>query len=125
MLEPLASHRGTTPGVSKSEVAGLLKATQSFDGQLVTELPMNVTLTVRRKRARENSFIQMPPLEGGQEGMRGNFNGHAGGPLAGAARWPFGSSGLSLRHRCSHTTSSVRGLHLRMASRGPHLKIKG
>ena len=83
MLEPLASHRGTTPGVSKSEVAGLLKATQSFDGQLVTELPMNVTLNVRRKRARENSFIQMPPLEGGQEGMRGDVF----WARAGTTRW--------------------------------------
>jgi len=78
VLEPSASRRGTRPGVSRFEVAGLLKATQSFDGQVVAELPMNVTLTVKRKRAHVNVFIQMPPLEGGQEGMCGNFNGHAG-----------------------------------------------
>jgi len=78
VLEPSASRRGTAPGASMFEVAGLLKATQSFDGQVVAELPMNVTLTVRRKRAHVNVFIQMPPLEGGQEGMCGNFNGHAG-----------------------------------------------
>jgi len=78
VLEPPASRRGTAPGVSRFEVAGLLKATQSFDGQVVAELPMNVTLTVRRKRAHVNVFIQMPPLDGGQEGMCGNFNGHAG-----------------------------------------------
>jgi len=78
VLEPPTSRRGAATGVSRFEVAGLLKASQSFDGQVVAELPMNVTLTVRRKRAHVNVFIQMPPLEGGQEGMCGNFNGHAG-----------------------------------------------
>jgi len=78
VLEPPASRRGSATGISRFEVAGLLKASQSFDGQVVAELPMNVTVTVRRKRAHVNVFIQMPPLEGGQEGMCGNFNGHAG-----------------------------------------------
>ena len=78
ILEPPASRRGPVTGVSRFEVAGLLKASQSFDGQVIVELPMSVTLTVRRKRTHVNVFIQMPPLEGGQEGMCGNFNGHAG-----------------------------------------------
>jgi len=78
VLEPPTSRRGTATGVSRFEVAGLLKASHSFDGQVIAELPMNITLTVKRKRAHVNVFIQMPPLEGGQEGMCGNFNGHAG-----------------------------------------------
>jgi len=78
ILEPPASRRGAATGVSRFEVAGILKASQTFDGQVVAELPMSITLTVRRKRAHVNVFIQMPPLDGGQEGMCGNFNGHAG-----------------------------------------------
>jgi len=78
VLEPPASRRRKAAGVSRFSVAGLLKASQSSEGQVVVDLPLNVSLIVQRKRRHVNVVIKMPPLEDGQEGLCGNFNGLAG-----------------------------------------------
>jgi len=42
------------------------------------ELPMGVNLVINRLHHHVNILIKMPPQEGGQEGLCGNFNGLAG-----------------------------------------------
>jgi len=80
--EDILQHRtsGVVVGslVAKFEVFGLIKAIQGIRGVVVAELPMGVTLTVKRKRRNVDVIIKMPQMEGGQEGLCGNFNGLAG-----------------------------------------------
>jgi len=82
ILEPSVSGPGSSrnfvASVLRFQVKGILNATQSSHGQVVAQMPHSVTLTIKRKRRHVDVFIKMPPLEGGQEGLCGNFNGLAG-----------------------------------------------
>ena len=63
---------------STFRIPDLVKARQSRSGVVVAELPLGVNMTISRKRRHVDVVITMPPLEGGQEGLCGNFNGLAG-----------------------------------------------
>lgn len=63
---------------STFQIPDLVKARQSRSGVVVAELPLGVNMTISRKRRHVDVVITMPPLEGGQEGLCGNFNGLAG-----------------------------------------------
>ena len=39
------------------------------------ELPMGITVSVKRMHSHVNVYIKAPQLEGGQDGLCGNFNG--------------------------------------------------
>jgi len=71
-----AGHSPST--VSGFQIPDLVKARQSRSGVVVAELPLGVNMTISRKRQHVDIVISMPPLEDGQEGLCGNFNGLAG-----------------------------------------------
>ena len=67
------------------KVNGVLKAYRHPDSRNVAdkvsinlgidvELPTNIKITVNREHRHINLAITMPPLEGGQDGVCGNFN---------------------------------------------------
>jgi len=82
ILEPQELGRsaaGRSPStVSGFQIPDLVKARQSRSGVVVAELPLGVNMTISRKRQHVDIVISMPPLEDGQEGLCGNFNGLAG-----------------------------------------------
>jgi len=63
---------------SRFEVAGLLSARQTDWGLVTVGTSANVTMSVTRKQRHVNVVITMPPQDGGQDGLCGNFNGIAG-----------------------------------------------
>jgi len=88
-VEIVRGHLEYTSRFSVEEKEFFVKATRSANSSLVQdlsktnrgltiEMPLGLSLVVNRLKHHLNVAIKMPPQEGGQEGLCGNFNGIAG-----------------------------------------------